>query len=132
MIRLKSLIFENERQFKGGFGTNIEKDSIENKNFRKVLYTTAQLQLVLMSIDTEIGEEVHRGISQFLRVESGEGVAIIDDKKYPLKDGDSIVVPGGSRHNIINTGEEPLKLYSLYSPPKHPDGTIHRTKEAAK
>jgi len=129
MVKLKDLLFENERRLKGGFGTNIEKDTVENRNFRKVLYTTDQIQLVLMSIETDIGEEVHRGTTQFLRVESGEGVAIIDGKKYPMKEGDSIVVPGGSRHNVVNTGEEPLKLYSLYAPPHHPEGTIHKTKE---
>jgi len=131
MIRLKDILLENERQFEGGFGTNIEKDSLENKNFRKVLYTTHQMQLVVMSIDTDIGEEVHKGITQFIRIESGEGVAIIDGKKYPLRAGDSIVVPGGSRHNVVNTGDSPLKLYSLYSPPKHPRKTIHKTKEDA-
>ena len=131
MLKLKSLIVENERKLAGGFGVNIEKETVDNTNFRKVLYTTAQMQLVVMSVDVDIGEEVHRGTTQFLRVEAGQGVAVIDGKKYTLKDGDSVVVPSGSRHNIINIGDKPLKLYSLYAPPHHPEGTVHKTKEDA-
>jgi len=131
MIRLKDLLTENKNRFEGGYGTDIEKDSVDNKNFRKVLYTTNQLQLVVMSIDTDIGEEVHRGTTQFIRVEEGEGVAIIDGKKYPMKAGDSIVVPSGCRHNVVNSGGSPLKVYSLYAPPKHPEGTIQKAKKDA-
>jgi len=130
MIRLMDLLTEGT-QFEGGFGIDIEKATVDNNNFRKVLYTTHQVQLVVMSVDTDIGEEVHRGTTQFIRVEKGEGMAIIDGKKHPMSANDSIVIPGGSKHNVINTGDSPLKVYSLYAPPHHPEGTIHRTKKDA-
>ena len=117
-----------------GFKSNIEKDSLENNNFRKVLYTGKNLQLVLMSLKVgeEIGEETHQNIDQFFRFESGEGKCIIDGNEYKLEDGMCIVVPAGAEHNIINTSAtESLKLYTIYSPPEHRDGVIHQTKEDA-
>lgn len=116
-----------------GFITNIEKESLENTNFRKVLYTDERLQLVLMSLlpGEEIGEEVH-GLDQFIRIEAGEAKAVLDGEETALKDGSVIVVSAGARHNLINTSTtESLKLYTLYAPPNHPEGTIHKTKEEA-
>lgn len=116
-----------------GYIGNIEQEVHENENFRKVLYTSAYMQLVVMSIPVggDIGEEVH-GQDQFLRIEEGEGLAVLDDIEHALTDGYTVVVPAGTRHNIFNTSKrEPLKLYSLYAPPHHADGTLHRTKEAA-
>ena len=117
-----------------GFTTNIEKDTLENRDFRKVLYTGKHLQLVLMSLKPgeDIGEETHRNVDQFFRFESGTGKCIIDGNEYELKEGTVIVVPAGAKHNIINTGNtKPLKLYTLYGPPNHQDGTIRVTKEDA-
>lgn len=116
-----------------GFVTNIEKDSIENKNFRRVLYTAHGSQLVLMSLQPreDIGEEVHT-LDQFFRCESGEGKAILDGVEHLITDGIAIVVPAGARHNIINTSSErPMKLYTIYSPPHHRDGVVHATKAEA-
>lgn len=116
-----------------GYISNIEKDSIENDNFRKVLYTTKNSQLVLMSLKPgeDIGEEIH-DLDQFIRCEAGEGKAILDGVSHEMKDGFAIVVPAGAKHNIVNTSEtEPMKLYTVYSPANHKDGTIHKTKEEA-
>jgi len=115
-----------------GFVVNLEKDTLENNNFRKILYTAKNIQLVLMSIESgdDIGNEVHK-LDQFLRVEKGIGKAVLNDIEYRLEDGFSVVVPAGVKHNIINIGDEPLKLYSLYSPPEHKDGTIQKTKKDA-
>ena len=116
-----------------GYITNIEKDSLENENFRKVLYTGKNSQLVLMAIEPrdDIGEEVHK-LDQFIRVEAGRGLAILDGVKHEISDGSAIVIPAGTMHNIINSSEtEKLKLYSVYSPPEHKDGTIHKTKNEA-
>jgi len=116
-----------------GCVTNIEKDSLENDFFRKVLYTDKNVQLVVMSLKPleDIGEEVHQ-LDQFIRVEAGEGKAILDGVEHALSDGVAVVVPQGTRHNIVNTSsKKPMKLYTLYSPPNHKDGTIHRTKEDA-
>lgn len=115
-----------------GFVTNLEKDTLENDNFRKVLYTAPHSQLVLMSIAVgeDIGEEIHH-LDQFLRIEKGTGKAVLNDIEYSLEDGSSVVVPAGVKHNIINTGDEPLKLYTVYSPAEHKDGTIHTTKADA-
>ncbi len=116
-----------------GFVSNIEKESLENEYFRKVLYTDERLQLVVMSLKPkeDIGEEVHQ-LDQFIRVEKGEGKAILDGEESELKDGSAVIVPSGTKHNIINTSStNPLKLYTLYAPPNHKDGTIHRTKEEA-
>ena len=117
-----------------GYTTNIEKDTLENNNFRKVLYTGKHSQLVLMSLapKEEIGMEVHEENDQFFRFEKGQGKCVIDGNEYELKDGVAVVVPAGAEHNIINTSTtEELKLYTIYSPPNHRDGTIHKTKEEA-
>lgn len=116
-----------------GFATDIERDTRQNDNFRKVIFTAPHSQLVLMSLKPgeEIGSEVHPNVDQFFRIEVGEGKVVIEGKETPISDGSAIVVPAGNRHNVINTGSVPLKLYTIYSPPNHPDGTIHRTKQEA-
>ncbi len=117
-----------------GFNTNIEKETLANENFRKVLYTGKHSQLVLMSLKPkeEIGMEVHEENDQFFRFEKGQGKCIIDDSSYELSDGSVIVVPAGAQHNIINTSEaEDLKLYTIYSPAHHKDGIVRATKEEA-
>jgi mannose-6-phosphate isomerase-like protein (cupin superfamily) len=116
-----------------GYVTNIENDTLENEDFRRVLYTGKNLQLVLMSLrgKEEIGEEVHE-LDQFIRVEAGQGIAILDGVAHRLSDGSVVVIPAGTRHNVINASDtEELKLYTLYGPPEHRDGTIHRTKNDA-
>lgn len=115
-----------------GYITNIEKDTIANENFRKVLYTDHNSQLVLMSLKPgeEIGEEIH-GVDQFLRVEQGNGVAILEGKSHDIADGSVIVVPAGTKHNVINGNDDTMKLYTLYMPPHHKDGTVHKTKADA-
>ena len=114
---------------KKGYKDNIEKLTIENNNFRKVLYTGEHCQLVLMSLiaNEEIGMEVHNDNDQFFRFEEGEGKVIINETEYEVKDGDAVIVPCGSMHNVI-AGNNGLKLYTLYSPAHHKDGTIHATK----
>ena len=117
-----------------GFKSNIEKDTLKNENFRKVLYTGKHIQLVSMTLKKgeEIGEEVHIGIDQFFRFESGKGKCIIDGNEYSVSDGDVIIVPAGSRHNVINTDtSEELKMYTIYAPPHHQDGLINITKKDA-
>ena len=113
-----------------GYVANIEKLTEENPNFRQVLYTGKNLQLVLMSIQTgdDIGEEVHEEHDQFFRIEAGEGEVIIDDNRYKIKADDAIIVPAGANHNVINTGTVPLQLYTIYGPPEHREGTLHLTK----
>lgn len=116
-----------------GYIVNIEKESKENDNFRKVLYTAKNSQLVLMSLKPgeEIGEETH-GLDQFIRVEEGLGKAILDDIEHDIEDGSAIVIPAGVKHNVINTSEDgTMKLYTIYSPPNHRDGVIHGTKDEA-
>ncbi len=115
-----------------GFIDNIEKLTRENNNFRKVLYTGRYSQLVLMSLNPgeEIGEEVH-GLDQFLRIEEGKGKALVGENVYDVEDGFAIVVPAGTKHNVINTGDVVLKLYTIYSPPNHRDGVLHQTKAEA-
>ena len=117
-----------------GFKTTIEKDTLDNENFRKVIYTAKHSQLVLMSLlpKEEIGMEVHIDHDQFFRFEAGIGLVIIDGNQYEVKDGDAVIVPAGSEHNVINTSsDEKLKLYTIYSPAEHKDGTIHETKAIA-
>ena len=117
-----------------GFNANIEKETLENRNFRKVLYTTKHSQLVLMSLrpKEEIGMEVHKDNDQFLRFERGNGKCIIDGNEYMVSDGSAVIVPAGAQHNVINTSEtEDLKLYTIYSPAHHKDGIIRATKEEA-
>jgi len=116
-----------------GYVTNIEKDSLDNENFRKVLYTAKNSQLVVMSIKPgeDIGEEIH-DLDQFIRCEAGEGKAILDGVGHDISDGFAVVVPAGASHNIINTSsDKSLKLYTVYSPPNHRDGVVHQTKEQA-
>jgi len=117
-----------------GFFTNIEKDALENENYRKVIYTSKHSQLVLMSLrpKEEIGMEVHSDNDQFFRIEKGQGKCIIDGNDHSLEDGVAIVVPAGAQHNIINLSEtEELKLYTIYSPAHHKDGITRLTKEEA-
>jgi mannose-6-phosphate isomerase-like protein (cupin superfamily) len=119
---------------KKGFHTNIEQDTLANENFRKVLYTGEHSQLVLMSLlpKEEIGTEVHTEHDQFFRFEKGTGMVYINDTTYEVKDGDVIIVPAGAKHNVVNTSDsEKLKLYTIYSPAEHLDGTIHTTKAEA-
>jgi len=117
-----------------GFSINLEQRTLAGNNFREVLYTTQRSQLVIMSLQPgeEIGMEHHTGRDQFIRVEAGQGVAILDGEKHALEDGSAVVIPAGTEHNIINTSSsEPMRLYTLYTPPEHPDGTIHATKAEA-
>ncbi len=117
-----------------GFLTNIEKKTLTNEFFREVLYTSQHNQLVVMSLEPqeEIGEEVHEIVDQFIRIESGEGKAILDGEEHVLADGMAIIIPALTTHNIINTSKtEKMKLYTLYSPAHHKDKTIHKTKADA-
>lgn len=116
-----------------GYITNIEKASLENENFRQVLYTAKNSQLVLMSLEPkeEIGEEVHT-LDQFIRIEVGSGLAVLDGVEHQIQDGSAIVIPAGAKHNIINTSEtEKMKLYTIYSPPEHQDKVVRKTKAEA-
>jgi len=117
-----------------GFFINIEKATLENNNFRKVLYTSKHSQLVLMSLrpGEEIGTETHLENDQFFRFERGQGKVIIDGNEYEVSDGSAIVVPAGAEHNVINVSDtEELKLYTIYSPPHHKNGIVRATKEEA-
>jgi mannose-6-phosphate isomerase-like protein (cupin superfamily) len=117
-----------------GYIDNIEERALENEYFRKELYTDKHLQLVVMSLapGEEIGMEVHNQEDQFIRIEQGQGKAILSGKESPLSDGTVIIIPAGTEHNIVNASEDaPLKLYTLYSPPHHADGTVHKTKAEA-
>jgi len=116
------------------YHANITKETINNSHFRKVLFTGKYSQLVVMSLKPmeDIGEEVHETVDQFFRVEEGEGKAVIEDREYILNDDDVVIVPAGSKHNLINTSSSrDLKLYTIYSPANHPEGTIHRSKSEA-
>ncbi len=117
-----------------GFDTNIERATLENTNFRKVLHTSEFQQLVVMSIPVggEIGMEIHDENDQFIRVEKGEAEAVIDGRKITLGDDDVIIIPRGAEHNVVNTSSDSdLKVYTIYSPPHHKDGTVHATKAEA-
>lgn len=111
------------------FVGNIEQETLDNINFRKVLFTAKNSQLVVMSLKAgeDIGEEVH-DVDQFLRIERGSGKTILDDVETQISDGFAIIVPAGIKHNIINTGDDDMKLYTVYSPPNHMNGTVHETK----
>lgn len=115
-----------------GYIVNIEQETAANEDFRRVLYTAKNSQLVLMSLKPgeEIGSEVHR-LDQFIRCESGQGKAILDGVEHAISDGYAVVVPSGAMHNIVNTGAEAMKLYTVYSPPNHRDGVVHATKADA-
>ena len=117
-----------------GFNENIEKATLENENYRKVLYTSKHSQLVLMSLkpNEEIGMEVHPDNDQFFRFEKGQGKCVIDGNEYEVRDGSAVVVPAGARHNVINISDtEELKLYTIYSPAHHKDGVVRTTKAEA-
>jgi mannose-6-phosphate isomerase-like protein (cupin superfamily) len=121
-------------KMKKGFMADIEKATVENTDFRRVLYTGKFSQLVLMSLrpGEEIGAEVHDDVDQFFRFEEGEGKVIIDNTEYKVKDGSAVVVPSGANHNVINTSKTAnLKLYTIYSPPEHQDKIVRKTREEA-
>ncbi|MDD2537191.1 MAG: cupin domain-containing protein [Candidatus Absconditabacteria bacterium] len=117
-----------------GFFANIEQDTLENQNFRKVEYTGKQMQLVTMSLlpKEEIGTEIHHENDQFFRFEAGEGKVLVDGTEYLVSDGSAVIIPAGAEHNVINTSStEPLKMYTLYAPSHHKNGVIHATKAIA-
>ncbi len=117
-----------------GYVGNIEEITEKNIYFRQVIYTAVHSQLVVMSIEPggDIGMEVHPDVDQFLRIEEGRGKAILNGEEHDLREGDAIVVPAGTNHNIINTSQtDALKLYTIYSPPNHPDGKVHKTRAEA-
>lgn len=117
-----------------GYNVNIERETLDNDAFRRVLYTASNLQLVVMTLHPreEIGTETHDQGDQFIRVEAGDGEAILNGERTMLGDGTSVVIPAGVEHNIVNTSiDRPLHLYTIYTPPEHPDGTVHRTKAEA-
>jgi mannose-6-phosphate isomerase-like protein (cupin superfamily) len=117
-----------------GFVIDIEQKTLENENFREVLFTAPHSQLVVMTLQPgeEIGLETHDDIDQFIRVEAGTGKAILNGEEKTLADGTAVVIPAGTEHNVVNISQtEPLKLYTIYSPPEHPDGTINKTKAEA-
>jgi len=131
--KLGSFINESKEE-KKGFKIDIEKETIDNVDFRKVLYTGEHMQLVLMTLKPgeEIGLEVHPTIDQFFRFEEGKGKCIINQTEYNVKDGDSVIVPANSEHNIINTSDKDnFKMYTIYTPPHHKDGIVFKTKEEA-
>lgn len=119
-----------------GWVGDIEQETLRNENFRTVLFTGGHTQLTVMSIEvgSEVGLEVHDHLDQFLRIEKGKAKVVMGpskdqlDQEHDVEDDWAVIVPAGTWHNVINTGDEELKLYSLYSPPEHPDGTVHRTK----
>jgi mannose-6-phosphate isomerase-like protein (cupin superfamily) len=115
-----------------GYVQDIEALTLDNEDFRRVLYTAPNTQLVLMSLKPreEIGAEVHK-LDQCFRIESGSGEAVLDGKRAPIKEGFVVVVPAGTRHNIVNTGDTAMKFYTVYAPPNHRDGVVHHTRAAA-
>lgn len=116
-----------------GYVTNIDEETLNNEYFRRVLFTAPNSQLVVMSLKPgeEIGEETHH-LDQFIRIEAGEGEVVLDGKSHRIEDDFAIVIPAGTRHNVINrSGDRAMKLYTVYSPPEHEDGTIHKTKAEA-
>ena len=117
-----------------GYIINIEEKSLQNNYFREVLFTTDKSQLVVMALKPgeEIGMEVHPEHDQFIRIESGKGKAVMNGEEHEISDGSAIVIPAGTQHNFINTSEVAMKLYTIYTPPEHKPGTIHKTKEEAK
>jgi mannose-6-phosphate isomerase-like protein (cupin superfamily) len=116
-----------------GYVVNIEKATSDNEFFRRVLYTAENSQLVVMSLrpGEEIGMEVHPELDQFIRIEEGAGKVILDGVDYNVADDWAVVIPAGTRHNVINSGSGPLKLYTIYSPPQHPPETVHPTRREA-
>ena len=116
-----------------GYVDNIERATVGNDDFRRVLYTGEHLQLVLMTLKPgeEIGEEVHDDRDQFFRIEEGRGTIYIDGKPSAIEDDFAAIVPAGARHNVVNDGSAPLRFYTLYGPPEHKDRTVHKDKAAA-
>jgi len=117
-----------------GYVGNIEKQTLKNGYFRQVLFTAKNAQLVVMCLQRseEIGGEVHQDVDQFFRIEQGEAKFIFnEEEEHVVHDGEAVIVPAGTFHNVINTGKGQLKLYTIYSPPNHPDGTVHKTKAEA-
>ena len=116
-----------------GFIGDIEEQTEANRDFRRVLFTGPRMQLVVMALQPgeELGEEIHVSTDQYFRVEDGKGKIWMDGDEAGIESDMAIVVPAGMRHNIKNTGHKPLKLYTLYAPPQHVDGTVHRTKAEA-
>jgi len=116
-----------------GYHIELERATLENGDYRRVLFTAEHMQLVLMTLQAgeDIPMETHEEHDQFIRVEAGEGEAVIGDDAFALRDGSAVIIPAGNPHHIVNTGSEPLKLYTLYTPPEHPDGTVHSTKADA-
>ena len=116
-----------------GYVDNIERVTVANEDFRRVLYTGKHLQLVLMTLPPgcDIGEEVHEDRDQFFRIEEGRGTITIDGKAHEVEDDFAVIVPAGARHNVVASGNAPLKLYTLYGPPEHRDGVVHRDKAQA-
>ncbi|MCL5428174.1 MAG: cupin domain-containing protein [Chloroflexi bacterium] len=117
-----------------GYHVDLEKKTEKNEYFREVLFTGPHSQLVVMSLKVgeDIGLETHPETDQFIRIEEGKGKAILNEEEFELEDGSAIVIPAGTKHNVINTSsKKPLKLYTLYSPPEHPDGTVHKKKAEA-
>jgi len=117
-----------------GYVTDLERATIENEDFRRVLFTGPNTQLVVMTLQPgeAIGLETHDGHDQFVRVEQGEGFAELDGKRHPLSEGSAVVIPAGVAHDIVNASKDArLRLYTLYSPPEHPEGTVHRTRREA-
>lgn len=121
---------KNNKKEKDHYFNNINEDTLKNKNYRNVLFTGNNLQLVTMSLrpEEEIGMETHENGDQFIRIEKGKAKIIIDGKTYKATDDDAIIIPQGKEHNVINVGEEELKLYALYAPPEHDKGTLQKTK----
>jgi mannose-6-phosphate isomerase-like protein (cupin superfamily) len=118
-----------------GYTQNIESLTLANNNFRQVVFTGKYCQLVLMSLlpSEEIGMETHPNVDQFFRIEKGQGRIVMNGEETAVGDGSAIIVPAGTQHNLVNTSStEPLKLYTIYSPPNHPDGKIHKTKAEAR
>jgi mannose-6-phosphate isomerase-like protein (cupin superfamily) len=116
-----------------GYVENIEEATVSNRDFRRVLYTGKNLQLVLMTLQPgeEIGEEVHEDRDQFFRIEEGRGTVYIDGTPNQVEDDFAVIVPAGARHNVVASGDQPLKLYTIYGPPEHRDGTVHKDKAQA-
>ena len=116
-----------------GYVDNIERVTVENEDFRRVLYTGRNMQLVLMTLPPgcDIGEEVHEDRDQFFRIEEGQGEIRIDGQANRVEDDFAVIVPAGARHNVINTGDRPLRLYTLYAPPEHRNGVVHKDKAQA-
>ena len=117
-----------------GYVTDIERRTLDNEYFRDVLFTGPHSQLVVMSLrpGEEIGMETHDDVDQFIRFEAGQGKVVLNGKEHAVEDGSAVVIPAGTEHNVVNTSKsETLKLYSIYTPPEHPDGTVHKTKAEA-